>query len=246
MTGLPVNYWGTGVIPVINENKPNTTSYWSGTDSYESFKRNPREGYSETSITYTYNSYGYREEEFFQNQRPNILCMGCSHTMGVGLRLEDVWVSQIKKKFPEYNVINLGSGGASADTVVRTLVNVIDLFLPEVVFILWPVVTRFEIYTTHLVERHGPWSFNTHDYRIIEDVNMYNLFCKNKLIVNLLADKNKFKLVELEADKFPSPDFYQLLVVARARDDHWGPAAQQEIVRRFMSQYNGIDLCKTL
>ena len=54
----------------------------------------------------------------------------------------------------------------------------------------------------------------------------------------MLADKHKFKLVELETDKFPSPEFYQLLCAARARDDHWGPLAQQEIVRRFMLQYN--------
>ena len=233
-----VNYWGTGFIPAIQDNTPNTTSYWSGSDSYESFKQNPREGYSETSITYTFNSYGYREEEFFKDQRSNILCLGCSHTMGVGVRLEDVWVSQIKKMFPEHNVINLGSGGASTDTIARTLINVTDLFRPTVVFILWPSITRFETYSTNLVEKHGPWSFDTHDYRIIEDVNMYNLFCKNKLIVNMLADKHKFKLVELETDKFPSPEFYQLLCAARARDDHWGPLAQQEIVRRFMLQYN--------
>lgn len=234
-----VNYWRSGFVPVplTKNGHPNTTSYWAGSDSYESFKQNPREGYSETSITYTYNSYGYREEEFFQNQQPNILCLGCSHTMGIGLRLEDVWVSHIKKMFPNHNVINLGSGGSSADTAARTLVNVIDLFRPESVFILWPSPARFEIYNNKLVENHGPWSFTAHDSRLIEDENMYNLFCKNKLIVNMLADKHKFKLVELEVDKLPSPEFYQLLCAARARDDHWGPVAHQEIARKFMSQF---------
>jgi hypothetical protein len=234
-----INHWQQGIIPVSPNNTKNQTLYWNGSDSHENFKKNPAAGYTETSITYVYNSYGYREEEYNLTSKYNILCLGCSHTEGIGLRLKDSWPSILKTKLSNFNVYNFGIGGSSSDTVARILTNIASVFNPYAVFILWPSVARYELYQDTKPVFYGPWSTNLSHYNLLTEEHIYNNFCKNKLIVELLQNKYNFKVYSVDVDTFALDDpFKQLGRKSSARDNHFGPDQHQEIARRFMEQYN--------
>ena len=70
------------------------TQYWKGTDSKALFDQNcsnpekkemlQRLGWLDTdTISYVYNSFGFRDEEF--DGRVNGIALGCSQTEGIGL-----------------------------------------------------------------------------------------------------------------------------------------------------------------
>ena len=235
------NFWSQGVFPIATDKPKNSTIYWQGTDTEENFKDNPVEGYTETSITYIFNSNGFREQEFnLTNTRPKILCLGCSHTEGIGLRLEDAWVTKLKKYFPNHDVYNLGWGGSSADTVARLLTNCASLFKPDAVFVLWPDQTRYEMYNyPRNIVFKGPWNMEKSEVDYFDIVQLRNNLIKNKLIAELLAEKYKFKLVELSSDELNlDDDFKMLYTINKSRDGHYSITQHDDILKRFMERFN--------
>ena len=234
-----INLWEEGFIPVLKQgSSPGETVYWAGTDKLENFRKNLPSGYTETSITYTYNSFAFREEEFnLNNDRPKILCLGCSHTEGIGLRLEDVWVSHIKLAYPNHDVYNLGYTGGAADTVARILSNTVGVFNPTDIFIFWPSITRYETWKSpSKMNLHSCWNMTEHNMYMLDKFQSYNNFTKNRLIVNLLQEKYKFNLYELENDNMP-PEFFER-TSDRARDDHYSPTKHIRLFKYFMEKVN--------
>jgi hypothetical protein len=236
-----INHWAEGII--LKTKNPPGDSYWNGADSEELFKKTMPPGWSETSIIYRCNSYGYRTTEFdFASPLPTILCLGCSFTEGIGNKEEDTWVSIIKNSFPQYNVYNLGVGGASNDTIARILTNVVSLFNPEHVFILWTHFNRFESYHTPSpknspIELHGPWDkISTDTLFLYDDPQSYNNFAKNKLLVNQLSKNYNFKLHELEYTNLIANSSTRPM--DRGRDEHPGPLWQKQVATEFLRVYN--------
>ena len=242
-----INLWAQGFIP-NRYPTVNKTLYWTGNDSEQNFRKNPKPEYNETSITYVYNTHGYRTKEFeLTSPNPNILCLGCSHTEGVGLRNEDVWVSQILNQFLDYNVYNLGFGGGSGDTVTRTLVNCCSIFQPKKVFILWPYMSRFETYSFDSTNSPGYPKLN---FNCSNDINRSNIHLYNKIQLKANLDKNRalvtaykqiygFELYEIYADDLTSDDkFRKLSSIDRARDFHYGPTQHKRIAEMFLQQMN--------
>lgn len=231
------NFWAEGFFPTVHTNPKNKTVYWHGIDTEENFLANPKPGYTKTSITYTFNSYGFRCDEFdLSDTRPKILCIGCSHTEGVGLNSEDVWVAKIQQEYPTYKVYNLGMGGCSSDSIARVLTNVSSLLTPEKVFILWPSMSRFEtLQFPDAVHYHGTWNLTPEKLFMYDDLQQYNNFQKDRIIVQLLQNKYKFKLYELEFDKIVEYDAKFSHIVDQARDDHFGPKHHEHMANLFLN-----------
>ena len=239
MSEALTNFWAEGFIP--QQDRPiGQTVYWMGSDRLDSFIKDPAPGYTETSITYTYNSLGYREQEFnLTNQIPKILCLGCSHTEGVGLKIEDVWISHIKQNFPNHEVYNLGLGGGSADTVARILTNTVSVFNPQIVFIFWPSISRYETWQyPGTLHANGVWNMTEHNMYMLDELQSYNNFKKNQLIVKFLQEKYKFKLCELENDNLGTNKEFMTSKSQfdRARDQHYGPSQHRYLARLFLEQ----------
>jgi len=186
--------------------------------------------------TYEHNSYGYRTKEFnFDSPDPSILCLGCSYTYGAGVKLTDTWVAQIEKQYPEYAVYNLGYPGGSGDTVVRTLASLGDKLNIKKVCILWPVLHRFELYHQQYVENilisdTSYKKFFMPELLNNEDSHFKNLRYKNQLLVNLLAEKYQYQIIE------NSTDWVSSILVDRGRDIHPGPQTHQLIANYYISQ----------
>ena len=126
-------------------------TYWLGTDSNQRYLDNLKNNYEklrsnywiDRTIKYTFNSHGFRCDEFTSDD--SIMFLGCSHTLGVGLPIEDTWAYQVAKNLNLKNV-NLGQGGSSSDTAYRLASYYIEQLKPKIVVIRPPDPARFEMF----------------------------------------------------------------------------------------------------
>jgi hypothetical protein len=102
---------------------------------------------SVVDVGYKLNSYGYRCDEFDLQSELPIVFMGCSHTFGLGLPLEDTWayktISNIRAKtnktIPYWN---LARNGSSIDLQFWNLNKHIEQLKPKFIFFLIPSIYR--------------------------------------------------------------------------------------------------------
>ena len=189
------------------------------------------------SFTYKYNSHGFRSREFDLNEsKPKILALGCSHTVGVGVPQHDNWAEQFGRDyFSGYSVWNAGLGGAGADTVARLAVNMIPIVKPSIVAVLWPSLYRFETYENGTVF-NGAWTMEENNLQY-EDNTAYNNQTKNKIILQLLQEVYKFKLLSIDWDDTVNK-VYDTVTWTKGRDDaHFGIDWHRQMAYDFNLQY---------
>jgi len=138
--------WEKGIFSVVGElGGPDST------DEVQYYRRDhsgvnyPGNIYTQDQISYKWNSHGFRCNEFQENTR-NILCLGDSFTVGLGVPVEDTWPGQVGKLFdPSVEVYNLGLCAGSLDYVLRAIYKTVDVLKPEAIFILAPLVSSREL-----------------------------------------------------------------------------------------------------
>lgn len=132
----------------------NKTLDWFQTDSHERHQQVMQDHKSKEyiqnkgwdqpgAITYKLNSCAFRSEEFDPTAN-NLVALGCSFTMGVGLPIRDIWPTLVGQAL-NLRVCNLGWGGFSADSCFRMAEYWIPYLKPKLVVFLAPPVTRLEI-----------------------------------------------------------------------------------------------------
>ena len=151
----------------------NTTTSWYLADSQENYLKKPHPVYDDKSISYTWNSHGYRSDEFDPGADA-IMVLGCSHTMGFGLPTEHAWPWMLRDRInPKLKLYNLAISGASCDCVVRTAYKVLAILQPRYLFVLWPDLSRREVqldqqyllYNVHAHSSEYPALFLDHGYQ---------------------------------------------------------------------------------
>lgn len=239
------NYWEENIFPT-GPGPTNQTVYWRAPDSEENFRKKPTAGYTETSITYSYNSHGFRTKEFDRSSTKNrVFFIGCSFTEGIGLRSEDTWASKVESAFPEHDCYNLGFGGQSSDYCARVLYNLVTPLYPSIVFILWPPIARFETWHTIGVDdcaqmQHTAWSMTKEQSFLYDDANLYQNYMRNRALVLSLQKIHKFTLVEQTFDDLNGELSQMPPARDRARDSHWAPSINTYVANKFISQYHYI------
>ena len=175
-----------------NSNINNTTCSFFPMDTEELFNSScytqPENWiYHSKHITYTFNEYGHRcNSPNIVTQSNYILFSGCSHTMGVGLALEDTYPYLLSQKLnlPYYN---LAVGGSGRDVLSYNLNSFLSKFSPPVLMVVQlPEVGRFTIKYNPVGDAtgfcmFGPWMMNP-DYKIDISSDCINLY---KAIVSL-------------------------------------------------------------
>jgi hypothetical protein len=129
------------------------------------------------TYNYKFNNYGFRCDEFTTASELPILFLGCSHTMGVGLEIEDVWSKVLIEKIKNYTgkkipFWNLSIGGSSIDRQATVLEKYIHELNPKLIFFLIPSMFRRHIALTNRVIDLRPTRMNVNEYghRIIRDL----------------------------------------------------------------------------
>lgn len=105
-----------------------------------------REG--DGSIFYKMNEDGYRSRSLKEKSDFNILCLGCSWTMGVGVNDKDSWPTIIsnmmqEKIGKECAVFNYSMYGISPSFISKILYKITQSeFIPDLLLIMWPGFSR--------------------------------------------------------------------------------------------------------
>lgn len=100
------------------------------------------------TIDYNMNEHGYRSNSLNQLSEYNILTLGCSWTMGVGVNNERIWPSVIGGRFDSdisknCRVFNYSMYGTSTSYISKILYKITKShFVPDVVLIMWPGFSR--------------------------------------------------------------------------------------------------------
>lgn len=106
------------------------------------------------TVSYDFNSAGYRREELDPQASFRVCVLGESHATGTGIPFECTFGQRLKAHLsaaldlPEtaVNVVNLSAGGTSADYCIRTLIRQIDIVRPDLVLLNMPAADRMEDY----------------------------------------------------------------------------------------------------
>lgn len=187
------------------------TLKWCGTDSLTTFQNNIKTckdtleqlGWLDPDvISYKFNSYGFREEEF-DNSKAGI-ALGCSLTSGIGLPLDTVWPSVLSKKL-NTKIWNLGVGGSSADTAFRLLDNWLPQLNAKFVIFCIPPNGRFEVHYDDIYHTLGPWGtdhLHTIIYKrwILSDQNIQINLRKNILSMKQLCFEKNIPFISINFD----------------------------------------------
>ena len=94
-------------------------------------------------ITYNINSQGFRGKDFDTTVK-NIVTLGCSFTIGIGLRESETWPYLLGNKLG-LPVHNIAWGGWSTDTLFRMAQYWVPALEPDLVVMLAPSATRLEL-----------------------------------------------------------------------------------------------------
>jgi hypothetical protein len=140
-------------LPFHNYSKlAGKTVYWDTSDTQdtylenlknpETYKRLSALGFIDTQIEYQYNSHGFRTAEF--NQQFDVVCFGCSFTMGTGVHATDSWPSQLQS-LTGLLIANLGHAGSSNDTAFRLAAHYLPLLTPKYAIWLQTDMHRIEL-----------------------------------------------------------------------------------------------------
>jgi len=103
---------------------------------------------NDETIIYNMNEHGYRSTSLNEKGDINILTLGCSWTMGIGVKNEDIWASKIKnliskEKNLNVNLWNYGMYGVSGSYIAKLLHKILhNDITPDYILIMWPGFSR--------------------------------------------------------------------------------------------------------
>lgn len=224
---------------------------WLPTDTEESYRKliqEPRHqehfrqhGWDRPgAITYKINSQGFRSEEF-DPVASNVVTLGCSYSIGIGLPLESIWPTLIGQELG-LTVCNLAWGGTSADTCFMLAQYWIPRLRPKLVIMCAPPKHRFDLITEDMQLPHNTYMPGMTDITdraiqqwLINDRNADLNNAKNKLAVQGLCAE-----LGIECQTHDAHDYF-----ARSREEigyardymHAGPEGHKIFAERVMDDW---------
>jgi hypothetical protein len=167
-------------------------------------------------ITYDYNNRGHRCKDIENINLENyILFIGCSHTEGIGVRLEDSYPFLVAKEL-NCDYYNLSMSGTGVDVVEYNLVTWLSKIArkPKYIFVQWPDHSRFVAsypgYSQLL--SHGTW---------VKDVDAQKFIASSEYTGFIHARKQiSYKMIK-EIARVPVIDVHFSSLAPYASDCMW-------------------------
>lgn len=121
----------------------------------------------------------------------NKLALGCSHTYGVGVEHNEAWPYLL-------GASNFGVPGHSADYLVRHAPDIINVYKPAVIYVLWPGWSRFEYKQNEIYYQSLPTDSDRINFMESHpDSWLLNNFQKQTQTLQLLCNSNNIQLIDL-------------------------------------------------
>ena len=121
---------------------------WLHGDSEENYRLRGNKDLTPESVSYDFNSFGYRSDEFELDRKACALVfLGCSNTLGVGIPFESLWTTLVTNHLENrwqrpVRQYNLAWSGTGSDYIAMMAHQCIELLRPNAVFVLWSYVNR--------------------------------------------------------------------------------------------------------
>jgi hypothetical protein len=147
-------FWQRSRIPRSPLTGSPRTLRWLHSDSEENYYARGNKELAPESISYEFNSFGYRSDEFDQyGVAPGLMFIGCSNTLGIGIPLDCLWTTLVTRHFQtvwdmpirQYNLAWSATGGDHVAMMVHQCTSVLK---PRAVFVLWSYVNRLTWFET--------------------------------------------------------------------------------------------------
>lgn len=188
------------------------TLFWLPGDTQKLYQKNiiknfdliKSQGWYETEIEYSFNHHGFRCNEF--DDSPNIIFLGCSFTVGIGLPLSCTFSQLIADRLSLKNY-NFGLGGGSNSSAFRIGSYWIPLLKPDIVVLLSPSINRFEMFSnssmnaSKLVPNNYPHKLKEfYENWLRNDINSDLDQLKNHKALEQICHENKSRFINLSLD----------------------------------------------
>ena len=117
-------FWRLRKIPCSPLPGRERSFQWLHSDSEANYVERGNKDFSPESISYEFNSFGYRSDEFDETgSAPALMFIGCSNTLGIGIPWDALWTTLVTKHFTkawgipvrQYNLAWSGTGGSCCD-----------------------------------------------------------------------------------------------------------------------------------
>jgi len=222
---------------------------WSGMDHQKAFEQHVKDptlraqleelGYLDPDcISYSFNSHGFRDDEFTNDLA--VMALGCSFTEGVGVAQYATWPRQLSNMMG-MRVWNLGVGGSSSDTAYRLAEYWLDHLNIKYVAMLVPNIDRFEVWhdgRPHVIMHSSYQNFDISEYNKIYWTNSENGQInqnKNLCAIKQLCNERQIPFRFQFKDKWNNVDFGRDL-------SHWGPESNQLVAEKMYNSLKAVTL----
>ena len=147
-------FWQLRKIPCTSLRGKVRSCRWLHSDSEANYVKRGNKEFSPDSISYEFNNFGYRSDEFDETgSTPALMFIGCSYTLGIGIPWGSLWTTIVTKHFEtawglpvrQYNLAWSGTGG---DHVAMVVHQCVDVLKPQAIFVLWSYINRLTWFET--------------------------------------------------------------------------------------------------
>ena len=205
--------------------------------------------YLDNPIEYRVNDVGFRTDSSFNTDKAGNVFLGCSHTLGIGNHLEDVWSYKLNKVIGG-EFFNLGAPGHGILTSLRLLrywstkLNIKNIFHYQ------PIYHRYEFYkpnkVIHMFGVTDLENIKDRDLREVlsSDENILELYKNSILAISAIAQSlgiNYYYYTPWEATRtdFENSKHTMMIPPFRARDLGHHSILENEIIKdNFISSIN--------
>jgi len=239
---------------------PNYEGSYCATDDPRSWSKDILKEQPEIALerlktyNYKFNNQGFRCDEFTTTSELPILFLGCSHTMGVSLELQDVWSKILLEKIKDHTgkkipFWNLAIPGSSIDRQAIILEKFIHKLNPKLIFFSIPSMFRRHIVLNDKVIDYklSHMSSNSKEYghAIIRNLSRAESMLLNENYAAYESYKN-LRLIDTLAELKKSKIYYHIGVENQSvnQDDRVGADTSHTIqtLCNRLSSFNNLNL----
>ena len=131
-------------------------------------------------ISYRYNSFGFRDEEWPADLSEVVWCVGDSFTVGIGQPHHETWPKVLEERIGK-RCLNLGEDGCSNDSMALRVEEIVNTYKPRNIVIMWSFFSRRRI-------RDQNFQYNKADFGPEKDIKNFakNFNAVDKLQTNIV------------------------------------------------------------
>jgi hypothetical protein len=151
---FPVDHYPKGATNYCGQ-----TVQWYLNDTPKAFARNQPAGFTADNVEYSFNEQGFRTADFADRKEFNILVVGCSISLGLGLPVADTYPDILRVELERrlgksVQVWNLSAAGKGNDFMVQLLMSLVPQLKPDAVYMHW-TGSPSKLYITQVLQRFG-------------------------------------------------------------------------------------------